>query len=200
MEEPDAWTNLALRCLTAAITLSVLGPGNAQTPTAPQGAAPQAYRPGLGDLMTMTVQPRHTKLGLAGQEKNWTYAAYELHELEEAFERAARVWRSTERPTSLNLLWQPPKSRWKPWPRPSRAPMLRSSSRPMAGSPRPATRAIRAPNAPLSSYRRRKPRPFRIRISGRQSLEGRSSVVLSRDRRRSPALTPGEHSDDHAHS
>ena len=44
------------------------------------------------NLMTMTVQPRHTKLGLAGQEKNWAYAAYELHELEEAFERAARVW------------------------------------------------------------------------------------------------------------
>src|SRR3954471_1048299 len=57
-----------------------------------QGAATQAYRPGLGDLMTMTVQPRHTKLGLAGQEKNWAYAAYELHELEESFERVARVW------------------------------------------------------------------------------------------------------------
>jgi hypothetical protein len=83
---------LPFAALTAAITLSVLGLGNAQTPAAPQAAAPQVYRPGLGDLMTMTVQPRHTKLGLAGQEKNWTYAAYELHELEEAFERAARVW------------------------------------------------------------------------------------------------------------
>lgn len=51
-----------------------------------------AYRPGLGDLMTMTVQPRHLKLGLAGQEKNWAYAAYELHELEESFERVARIW------------------------------------------------------------------------------------------------------------
>lgn len=83
---------LPFAALTAAITLSVLGSGHAQTPAAPQAAAPQVYRPGLGDLMTMTVQPRHTKLGLAGQEKNWTYAAYELHELEEAFERAARVW------------------------------------------------------------------------------------------------------------
>jgi hypothetical protein len=55
-------------------------------------AAPQAYRPGLGDLMTMTVQPRHIKLGLAGQEKNWLYAKYELHELEESFERVVRVW------------------------------------------------------------------------------------------------------------
>ena len=40
--------------------------------------------------MTMTVQPRHLKLGLAGQEKNWPYAVYEGHELEEAFERVAK--------------------------------------------------------------------------------------------------------------
>ena len=53
---------------------------------------PQAYRPGLGDLMTMTVQPRHIKLALAGKEKNWVYAAYELHELEEAFDRVVRAW------------------------------------------------------------------------------------------------------------
>src|SRR5947207_7694440 len=78
--------------VTAGITLAILGLANAQAPAAPQGAAPQAYRPGLGDLMTMTVQPRHTKLGLAGQEKNWAYAAYELHELEESFERAAQAW------------------------------------------------------------------------------------------------------------
>jgi hypothetical protein len=42
--------------------------------------------------MTMTVQPRHIKLGLAGRENNWTFAAYELHELEESFERVARYW------------------------------------------------------------------------------------------------------------
>jgi len=58
-----------------------------------EAAPPPTYRPGLGDLMTMTVQPRHTKLAFAGQEKNWPYAAYELlHELQEAFERSARVW------------------------------------------------------------------------------------------------------------
>ena len=38
------------------------------------------------------MQPRHIKLAFAGREKNWPYAAYELHELEEAFERVARVW------------------------------------------------------------------------------------------------------------
>jgi hypothetical protein len=59
-----------------------------------QGAppAPEPYRPGLGDLMTMTVQPRHIKLRLAGSAQNWVYAKYELHELQEAFDRAVRVW------------------------------------------------------------------------------------------------------------
>lgn len=57
---------------------------------------PQLYRPGVGDLMTMTVQPRHIKLGLAGRESNWPYAAYALHELEEAFERTVAVWPTWE--------------------------------------------------------------------------------------------------------
>ena len=63
------------------------------TGTMAQDDPPAAtYRPSLGDLMTMTVQPRHLKLGLAGQERNWAFAAYELHELEESFERVAHVW------------------------------------------------------------------------------------------------------------
>ncbi len=49
------------------------------------------YHPGLGDLMTAFVQPRHIKLGLAGREHNWDYAAYELDELREAFEDVAKL-------------------------------------------------------------------------------------------------------------
>ena len=93
----------SLAVLAGAVTLAMLNLGHAQAPAGPPGAPPPAYRPGLGDLMTMTVQPRHTKLGLAGQEKNWVYAAYELHELEEAFERAARVW-PTYRTTNITQL------------------------------------------------------------------------------------------------
>ena len=55
-------------------------------------AQQKPYSPGLGDLMTATVQPRHIKLGLAAREGNWPYAAYELHELKEAFDRAAKAW------------------------------------------------------------------------------------------------------------
>lgn len=71
--------------LAAALTPLVASGQAAPPPSA-------AYRPGLGDLMTMTVQPRHLKIGLAGQQRNWTYAAYEVHELEEALERVAKVW------------------------------------------------------------------------------------------------------------
>jgi hypothetical protein len=82
---------MSLALLAGATTFAVLNLANAQTPTNPEAATPQAYRPSLGDLMTIAVQPRHIKLGLAGHERNWTYAAYELHELQGAFQRMARA-------------------------------------------------------------------------------------------------------------
>jgi hypothetical protein len=84
-------TGTPLALLAGAFTLAVLNLGNAQTPASLEAATPQAYRPSVGDLMTIAVQPRHIKLGLAGQERNWVYAAYELRELEGAFERIARA-------------------------------------------------------------------------------------------------------------
>jgi len=44
------------------------------------------FRPGLGELMTAFVQPRHTKLGLAGAAANWELADYELDELRGTFD------------------------------------------------------------------------------------------------------------------
>jgi hypothetical protein len=81
----------------AAVLLVLSEPGAAQM--APGTAAPGAaavnptpdYHPSLGDLMTMAIQPRHTKLGLAGQQGNWPYAQYELSELRNAFARVART-------------------------------------------------------------------------------------------------------------
>jgi hypothetical protein len=49
------------------------------------------YHPGLGELMTAFVQPRHIKLGLAGQAQNWDYAAYELGELRETFDDVGKL-------------------------------------------------------------------------------------------------------------
>jgi hypothetical protein len=61
------------------------------TPATPTVNPTPDYHPSLGDLMTMAVQPRHTKLGLAGQARNWPYAQYELSELRNAFARIART-------------------------------------------------------------------------------------------------------------
>jgi len=41
--------------------------------------------------MTAFVQPRHIKLGLAGNAQNWAYAAYELGELRETFDDVAKL-------------------------------------------------------------------------------------------------------------
>jgi hypothetical protein len=78
-----------MRIAIVAMMLVALAAWPAAAQTAPPPAEP--YRPGLGDLMTMTVQPRHIKLALAGREGNWPYAKYELHELAEAFDRVTRV-------------------------------------------------------------------------------------------------------------
>ena len=45
----------------------------------------------LGNLMTAFIQPRHIKLGLAGSEQNWPYAAYELDQLRETFSDIAEI-------------------------------------------------------------------------------------------------------------
>ena len=108
------------------------------------GNPPPAYRPGLGDLMTMTVQPRHLKLGLAGQERNWAFAAYALHELEESFERVARVWPKWHDIAIGETSWPRPRSRWRQCHRRSRPTTPRSSPTLTVGSPPPATPAIKA--------------------------------------------------------
>ncbi len=77
---------------SARVMISVLAifAGLIPTLATAQSSAPD-YHPSLGDLMTLAVQPRHTKLGLAGQQRNWPYAAYELSELRNAFARVART-------------------------------------------------------------------------------------------------------------
>jgi hypothetical protein len=63
----------------------------AATLAIPSLGTAQQHPAGLGDLMTAFVQPRHIKLGLAGNERNWPYAAYELGELRETFADIAEI-------------------------------------------------------------------------------------------------------------
>jgi len=67
--------------IAAAISTTFALTATAQTPPANPDA-----RLGLGDYMTAFVQPRHAKLGLGGQARNWAYVAYEQGELDETFE------------------------------------------------------------------------------------------------------------------
>jgi len=56
--------------------------------TAPAATPPPSAVPVLmtmGDLMNTLVQPRHVKLGLAGQAQNWPLAKYALEQLRAAF-------------------------------------------------------------------------------------------------------------------
>jgi hypothetical protein len=78
----------------ATILLAALGLSAVSMMAASQNAPPpaQVYRPGLGDLMTMTVQPRHIRIALAGREANWPLAKYELHQLQEALDRVVQNW------------------------------------------------------------------------------------------------------------
>ena len=74
------------------LVLSAPGVGLAQSVDAKLDATTTPdYHPSMGDLMTMAVQPRHIKLGLAGQQRNWAYAKYELSELRNAFARIGRT-------------------------------------------------------------------------------------------------------------
>lgn len=68
---------------------AVRGPALSQSappaPPAPPDTAPVPYALSLGDMMNTLVQPRHAKLGLAGETRNWRLAGYALAEIRQAF-------------------------------------------------------------------------------------------------------------------
>jgi hypothetical protein len=60
-------------------------------PAAATSPAPAAFNPGVGELMNLIVQPRHTKLWFAGHEANWVLAEYEIKELRSALANVAKA-------------------------------------------------------------------------------------------------------------
>jgi hypothetical protein len=60
-------------------------------PAPPANNGPAPYVMGMGDLMNTLIQPRHTKLGLAGKAENWPLANYALSELRQAFAGIAKA-------------------------------------------------------------------------------------------------------------
>jgi hypothetical protein len=70
----------SMLCAVALVVAAISWPASGEDVPA------KPFAPSLGDLMTGFVQPRHAKLGLAGQARNWELAAYEVGELEETLE------------------------------------------------------------------------------------------------------------------
>ena len=78
----------------SAIAIATAAPAPAPAaPAAPAGGGLQIldFKPAFDDLMTMLVQPRHTKLWLAGQQQNWQLAGFELNEMGGALKRAGQT-------------------------------------------------------------------------------------------------------------
>jgi hypothetical protein len=59
-----------------------------------------SYLPSVSDLMIATIQPRHERLWHAQHQRNWEFAAYELHNLHGAFDRLGHAHPTVEN-TSL---------------------------------------------------------------------------------------------------
>jgi len=74
---------IALSVLAAFATLP--GRTAAQSPYGDPNAAPAPFNPQMAALMSMLIQPRHAKLGLAGSAENWPLAGYTLKELKQGF-------------------------------------------------------------------------------------------------------------------
>lgn len=77
------WIVTATIALTASVVVAAAQP------------AKEPYQPGLGEFMTAT-QLRHAKLWFAGEQNNWDLAAYEIDEIKEGLEDAARLFPTYE--------------------------------------------------------------------------------------------------------
>jgi hypothetical protein len=68
----------------------------AQSPMGDANAEPAPFNPQMAAMMSMLIQPRHAKLGLAGKAENWPLAGYAFKELRQSFLVTARAvprWR-----------------------------------------------------------------------------------------------------------
>ena len=79
---------------------------------APAGGGLQIldFKPAFDDLMTMLVQPRHTKLWLAGQQKNWQLAGFQLNEMGSALRRVGQTipkYRNISVDATVSSIFQP---------------------------------------------------------------------------------------------
>src|SRR5215813_1520595 len=89
---------IAAALVATLVAIAVIGAPRtaAQNPMGDPNAEPAPFNPQMAALMSMLIQPRHAKLGLAGKAENWALAAYALRELKLGFVVTARAvprWR-----------------------------------------------------------------------------------------------------------
>ena len=95
----------------SAVAIAAAAPAPAPA-AAPPGGALQIleFKPAFDDLMTMLVQPRHTKLWLAAQNKNWQLAGFQLNEMGAALRRVGQTipkYRNISVDATVSSIFQP---------------------------------------------------------------------------------------------
>jgi hypothetical protein len=84
-------------------------PSEAQEPRAAD-AQPAPFNPQMSALMSMLIQPRHAKLGLAGKAENWALAGYAFTELKQGvgvISRAVPRWKGLPVPDLFDAALSP---------------------------------------------------------------------------------------------
>jgi len=90
---------MTLMATASLVALTALPPRSiAQQPEEPRAAdaEPAPFNPQMSALMSMLIQPRHAKLGLAGKAENWALAGYMFKELKQGtavISRAVPRWK-----------------------------------------------------------------------------------------------------------
>ena len=79
------WTSFVMiSCIFTPAAFASVNPSTNASPSQVQKSA--SYTPELGELMLMSMQPHHIKLGIASRYHNWELAAHEIDELKETIE------------------------------------------------------------------------------------------------------------------
>jgi hypothetical protein len=131
-------------------------------------SVPGSYVPGLGEFMAAT-QVRHAKLWFAGENLNWALAAWEVDEIREGLEDAAKLHATHDVVPVAEMIKSIIDPRLEKLDRPSLPKAARNSWPPSTISPTVATLATPPPTSPSSASSARPRRRSAIRISRRRS-------------------------------
>jgi len=84
---------IAAALVATLVAIAVIGAPRtaAQISMGDPNAEPAPFNPQMAALMSMLIQPRHAKLGLAGKAENWPLAGYAFKELRQGFLVTARA-------------------------------------------------------------------------------------------------------------